>query len=82
MRDVRVRTTVVIREVLSGSTYRAALRNGKLILAYTQSPDQIPPLAVGDKCSALLSLCDFTEGRLVPADLSKVEMEHPIIEGD
>lgn len=82
MSDVRVRTTVVIHEVLSERTYRAQLRNGKLILAYAQTLDRIPLLAVGDRCSVLLSLCDFSEGRIVPSDLGRVRVEHPIIEGD
>jgi hypothetical protein len=81
MRDVRIRTSVVIREVLSDRTYRAALRNGKLILAYVETSDHLPPLKVGDRCSVLLSLCDFSEGRIVPDDLSGVLVEHPIIEG-
>lgn len=82
MSDLRIRTTVEIRQVLNERTYRAALRNGKIILAYMENLDQIPPLAVGEKCSVLLSLCDFNEGRIVPADMSRVRVEHPIVEGD
>jgi hypothetical protein len=82
MSDVRVRTSALILEVLSERTCRASLRNGKRILAYVERLDPHPPLKVGDHCSVLLSLCDFSEGRIVPQDLSRVRVEHPIIEGD
>jgi hypothetical protein len=82
MSDVRIRTSVVIREALTARTYRAALRNGKIIFAYMEKGDHLPPLSAGDRCSVLLSLCDFTEGRIVPEDLTRVRAEHPIIEGD
>lgn len=82
MSDLRIRTTVEVREVLTERTYRAALRNGKVILAYMENLDRLPPLAVGDRCSVLLSLCDFNEGRIVPEDMSRVRVEHPIVEGD
>jgi translation initiation factor IF-1 len=82
MSDVRIRTTVTIREVLSERTCRAALRNGKVILAYIKLPDRLPPLVVGDRRSVLLSLCDFSEGRIAPDDLGPVSQGHPVIEGD
>jgi hypothetical protein len=82
MSDIRIRTTVRIREVLSERTARAALRNGKIILAYVEPGDHLPPLAAGERCSVLLSLCDFSEGRIVPDDLSHVNVKHAIIEGD
>jgi translation initiation factor IF-1 len=82
MSDVRIRTTVTVREVLGDRTCRAALRNGKIILAYVKPPDRLPPLAVGDRRSVLLSLCDFSEGRIVGEDLSVLRPKHPIIEGD
>lgn len=82
MSDVRIRSTVVIREVLSERTCRASLRNGKVILAFREKFDHLPSLEVGKRCSVLLSLCDFSEGRLVPDDLESLRIEHPIIEGD
>jgi hypothetical protein len=82
MSDVRIRTTVSIREVLSERTGRATLRNGKIILAYVEPGDNLPPLVAGQQCSVLLSLCDFSEGRIVPDDLSHVSVKHAIIEGD
>ena len=80
MSDVRIKTKVIIREVLNERTYRASLKNGKTILAYAQSLDRIPKLDVGDEYCVLLSLCDFEDGRLVPADLQGVRVDHPIIE--
>jgi translation initiation factor IF-1 len=82
MSDVRVRTSVVIKEVISERTYRAALRNGKVIFAFMEKSDRLPAMIVGDRCSVLLSLCDFSEGRIVPEDLGRVRVENPIIEGD
>lgn len=82
MSDVRIRTTAVIREVLSERTCRAALRNGKMILGYREPLDSEPVFSVGGRCSVLLSLCDFSEGRMVPDDLSRVRVAHPVIEGD
>jgi hypothetical protein len=82
MSDVRIRTTVRIREVLSDRAARATLRNGKMILAYVEPGDSLPPLAVGEQCSVLLSLCDFGEGRIVSDDLNQVSVKHSIIEGD
>ena len=80
MSDVRIKTRVVIQEVLSERTYRAVLRNGKTILAYAQTLDNIPPLNVGDEYTVLMSLCDFDDGRLVPADLRTIRVEHPVVE--
>lgn len=82
MSDVRIRTTAVVREVLTERTCRATLRNGKVIFAYMEKLDRLPPPVAGERVSVLLSLCDFSEGRIVPADLSRVRVEHPIIEGD
>ena len=82
MSDLRIRTTVEIKEVLSERTYRATLRNGKVILAYSERLDQLPTLTVGERCSVLLSLCDFSEGRVVPEDLSRIRVENEVVEGD
>jgi hypothetical protein len=82
MSDIRIRTTVRIHEVLSHRAARATLRNGKIILAYVEPGDDRPPLQLGERCSVLLSLCDFNEGRIVPHDLSRVSVKHAIIEGD
>jgi hypothetical protein len=80
MSDVRIRTKVIISEVLSDRTYRASLKNGKSILAYAQSLDCIPPLKVGDEYHVLMSLCDFDDGRLVPEDLRTIRVEHPVVD--
>jgi hypothetical protein len=82
MSDIRIRTVARIREVLSERAARAVLRNGKMILAYVEPGDNVPPLTVGEPCSVLLSLCDFSEGRIVPDDLSRVRVKHAIVEGD
>ena len=68
MSDVRIQAPVVIREVLGERLARASLPNGKMITAYARSEDPLPDLKCGDARSVLLSLCDFSEGRLVPAD--------------
>jgi hypothetical protein len=80
--DIRIRTTVRIREVLSERTATASLRNGKVILAYVEPGDPVPRLVAGERCSVLLSLCDFSEGRIVPDDLGQVSVKHAIVEGD
>lgn len=80
MSDIRIKTRVTIREALDHRTYHAELKNGKIILAYAQSLDGIPPLSVGDEYHVLMSLCDFDDGRLVPADLSGLRLDHPVIE--
>ena len=80
MSDVRIRTRAVVREVLSGRTCRAALRNGKVILAYAEPLDRLPPPQLGQSVTVLLSLCDFSEGRIVPEDLSRVRVEHPLVD--
>lgn len=80
MSDVRIKTRVIIRQVLDERTYRAELKNGKIILAFAQSLDGIPPLHVGDEYHVLMSLCDFEDGRLVPADHSQIRVEHPVVE--
>ncbi len=82
MSDIRIRTTVVVREVLTERTCRAVLRNGKIILAYKEPRDAVTLPAAGDRCSVLLSLCDFSEGRIVPAGRYDRWDDHPIIEGD
>jgi hypothetical protein len=82
MSDVRIRTMVRIQEVLSERAARAVLRNGKMILAYVEPGDSLPPLVAGERRSVLLSLCDFGEGRIVSDDLSRVRVKHAIIEGD
>ncbi len=79
--DIRILTTVRISEVLSGRTYRALLANGKTVLAFAQELDRVPTLAPGDRCRALLSLCDFDEARLIPDNLDGVMINHAIIDG-
>ncbi len=79
--DVRILTTVRIQEVLSERTYRAALANGKRVLAFAQPLDKVPALAVGDRCRALLSLCDFEEARLIPDHLEGVMINHTVVDG-
>ena len=81
MSDVRIHAPITIREVLSHRTWRAALPNGKLIFAYARPRDPHPPLQPGDTAYVLLSLCDFSEGLLVPQDLSALSTHHPIIDG-
>jgi translation initiation factor IF-1 len=73
MSDVRIEAQVVIREVMGDRVARAALPNGKEIVAYTRKRDSKPQLLAGDRWTVLLSLCDFNRGRLVqlaPPDLS------------
>jgi hypothetical protein len=79
--DVRILTTVTIREVLDGRTYRATLANGKQVLAYAQPLDHVPPLLPGDRPKALISLCNFNDVRLLPEDMSGVQVNHPILDG-
>lgn len=79
--DVRILTTVTIQEVLDGRSYRAALANGKRVLAFAQPLDRVPPLQVGDRSKAILSLCDFNEARLLPEDMTGVRVDHPIVDG-
>ena len=49
---------------------------------HVEPGDDVPPLSAGEQCSVLLSLCDFSEGRIVPDDLGHVSVKHAIIEGD
>ena len=79
--DVRILTTVTIREVLDERTYAATLANGKQVLAYAQPLDGVPPLLAGDRPKALISLCNFNEVRLLPEDMSDVQVNHPIVDG-
>ena len=81
MSDVRIKAPVVIREVLSASLYHATLPNGKIIRAFVRQSDNIPSLKEGDSYHVLLSPCDFSEGRLVPADLQGVRIVHPVVDG-
>jgi hypothetical protein len=81
MSDIRIQAPVIIREVLSERTYHAELPNGKRVLAFTQPLDGTPDLQPGDAYTVLLSPCNFDEGRLVPADLSGVQIEHPVFPG-
>ncbi len=64
MSDVRIEARVVIRETLGDRTARATLPNGKVIIAYARKRDPVPELRVGDERTVLLSLCDFSRGRL------------------
>lgn len=79
--DVRILTTVTIQKVLDGRSYRATLANGKRVLAFAMPLDRVPPLQVGDRSKAILSLCDFNEARLLPEDMTGVRVDHPIIDG-
>ena len=65
MSDVRIEGRAVVREVTSERTCHAALPNGKIIFAYARKFDPIPELKPGMELSVLLSLCDFSEGRIV-----------------
>jgi len=65
MSDVRIEARIIIREILTERTARAALPNGKLIIAFARKRDPVPTLRIGDEWTALLSLCDFSRGRLV-----------------
>ena len=67
MSDVRIEARVIIREIHNERTARATLPNGKVIVAYARKRDPVPELRVGDEWTALLSLCDFSCGRLVQA---------------
>ncbi len=80
MSDLRIKTQVIIKEVLNERSYRAELRNGKSIFAYAQTLDGIPDLQAGDEYSVIMSLCNFDEGRLVPHDLKGAQVLHPIVE--
>lgn len=81
MSDIRIQAPVVIREVLSERTYMAELPNGKQVLAFAQPLDGIPPLNPGDHFTVLLSPCNFDQGRLVPADISGMKLDHPVVPG-
>jgi len=81
MSDVRIHARVVIREVLSERTYRAALPNGKDILAYVKSRDVMPEYQVNDEVDVLLSLCDFSEGRLVPEHWRELPLGREVVDG-
>ena len=80
MSDVRIKTKVIIEEVISHNTYHATLPNGKRILAYTKPLDHIPLLEKGQEYGLLMSLCNFDEGRLVPQDLAGIRLENPVVE--
>ncbi len=61
--DVRIVAPVVIQEVLSERTCRAALPNGKLIFGFIERPGLT--LTQGAAAKAILSLCDFSRGEIV-----------------
>lgn len=65
MSDVRIEARIVVREILNERTARVTLPNGKVIIAYARKRDPLPELRVGDERTVLLSLCDFSCGRLV-----------------
>lgn len=67
MSDIRIETNVVIREVLDERVCRASLPNGKIITAYGRKIDPVTPMKIGDERTVLLSLCNFSEGRMLPA---------------
>jgi hypothetical protein len=41
----------------------------------------VPPLLAGARSKALISLCNFNEVRLLPEDMSDVQVNHPILDG-
>ena len=61
--DVRIVAPVVIREILSERTCRAALPNGKLIFGFIERPGMT--LEQGASAKAILSLCDFSRGEII-----------------
>ena len=67
MSDVRIEARVIIREIHDERTARVTLPNGKVIIAYARKRDPLPGLRVGDERTVLLSLCDFSRGRLAQA---------------
>jgi hypothetical protein len=64
MSDVRIEARAVIRERINERAARATLPNGKVIVAYARKSDPLPELQAGDEWIVLLSLCDFSRGRL------------------
>ncbi|MEI6399585.1 MAG: hypothetical protein WCO71_12520 [Pseudomonadota bacterium] len=66
MSDIRIEARVVIQEVLNERVCRAALPNGKIITAYARKADPVTPMNSGDERTVLMSLCNFSEGRLMP----------------
>ncbi len=67
MSDIRIEAKVIIREVLSERVSRASLPNGKIILVYQRKGVPLEAINAGDKRIVLLSLCNFSEGRLLPS---------------
>jgi translation initiation factor IF-1 len=67
MSDVRIEAKAVVREVLDERRCRASLPNGKIIFAYVRKDDPAPAPALceGGELTVLMSLCDFSEGRIV-----------------
>ncbi|MDB5687987.1 MAG: hypothetical protein JWR77_2576 [Rhizorhabdus sp.] len=68
--DVRIVAPVVIQEVLTERTCRAALPNGKLIFGFIEQPGLV--LEQGISAKAILSLCDFSRGEIIPGEKKPV----------
>ena len=65
--EPRIPTQVTITEVLSQRHYRAALPNGKIIIAHYPVRRLGKQLAVGDQPRVELAVSDFSEGEIVSA---------------
>jgi hypothetical protein len=71
MSDIRIPAPVTIQEVLDERTWKASLPNGKIITVYQGRRAELPPISVGDRCTAHLSLCDFDHGKIVAVEGSQ-----------
>lgn len=67
-RDIRIHSTAVIQSVIQERTWKAALPNGKVILAFRKPKQAIgaPELQPGDVVKVSLSLLDFSKGEVLP----------------
>lgn len=76
MSDIRIPALVVIQEALDARSWRATLPNGKNITVYLRRSHPVPPIQIGDRCTAHLSLCDFDHGKIVAVE--KAGMTPPL----
>ena len=60
----RIPAIVTIAEILSARHYRAALPNGKLIIAHYPTHRPGAQLSIGDTVPVELDLTDFSEGEI------------------
>lgn len=67
-RDIRIHTTAVIQSAVNERLWKAALPNGREILAFRkpQQADGAPVLNPGDSVKLSLSLLDFSQGEVLP----------------